>query len=97
MELSVHKPITEQLNLRYPLRAYLDDGSDQFNSTPFEEKVSTLARLVNNGFDLNHIVSHYKQQYRLPGYKHILDNLAFTLKEYISYLYCLLCNIRYYY
>ncbi|RRO12330.1 hypothetical protein [Flavobacteriaceae bacterium 14752] len=86
MELLANKPITEQLNLRYPLRAYLDDGSNEFNSTPIEEKVNTLARLVDKGFGLNDVVKHYKQQYSLPGYKHILDNLDFTLKEYISFL-----------
>jgi hypothetical protein len=79
-------PALEQLNLKYPLRAYLDDGSHEFSSTPIEEKLNTLAKLIDNGFDLNDIVKYYNQQYSLPGYKHIRDNLALTLKEYISYL-----------
>jgi hypothetical protein len=86
MKFSVDKPITEQLNLRYPLRTYLDDASDEFKSTSIEEKINTLAQLVGTGFDLNHIVKQYKHKYCLQGYKHIKDNLAFTLKGYISYL-----------
>mgnify|MGYP001117803187 FL=1 len=79
-------PALEQLNLNYPLRTYFDSGSYEYNSTPLEEKINTLARLVDNGFDLNDIVKYYNQQYSLPGYKHIRNNLALTLKEYISYL-----------
>ncbi|MBZ9652669.1 hypothetical protein [Psychroflexus montanilacus] len=86
MELSPHKPITEQLNLKHPLRTYLDDGSHEFSYTSLQEKINTLAKLVDKGFDLNDIVKYYNQQYSLPGYKHIRDNLALTLKEYISYL-----------
>jgi hypothetical protein len=69
MKFSVDKPITEQLNLRYPLRTYLDDASDEFKSTSIEEKINTLAQLVGTGFDLNHIVKQYKHKYCLQGYK----------------------------
>lgn len=86
MNLSSEIPITEKLNLKHPLRTYLDDVSHEFSYTSLKEKINTLAKLIDNGFDLNDIVKYYNQQYSLPGYKHIRDNLAFTLKEYISYL-----------
>ena len=86
MKLSSKKPITEQLNLIHPLRTYFDSGSYEYKCSPTEEKLNTLARLVDRGFDLNEIIKHYSQQYSLPGYKHILDNLALTFKEHISYL-----------
>jgi hypothetical protein len=86
MRFSKTKPLSKQLNLSYPLRTYLDDGSHEFNSTGIEEKVDTLARLVNEGIDLYQILKHYKHSYRLPGYQHIKDNAAHTIKGYISYL-----------
>ena len=58
MNLSSEIPITEKLNLKHPLRTYLDDVSHEFSYTSLKEKINTLAKLIDNGFDLNDIVKY---------------------------------------
>ena len=79
--------MTRDLKIFKPLRTYFDSGSHQFNQTNYEEKISTLARIVTSEkYDLERAIRLYKKNYSGDGYKHVYQNVKNTLISFISYL-----------
>lgn len=86
MTTTLTEEMKEKLKIYKPLRTYFDIGSYEFNQTDYDEKISTLAKIVSAGYDLNKIVKEYKSHYSLEGYRHIYNNITPTIKGHIAYI-----------
>lgn len=79
--------MTNDLRILKSLRTYFDAGSHQFNQTNYEEKISTLARIVTSEkYDLERVIRLYKKDYSGEGYKHVYRNVKNTLIGLTSFL-----------
>lgn len=86
MKKTITQRLVDELKIYRSLRTYFDDGSSEFDRTDYDEKITTLIKIISHGFDLNEVITQYKSNYNREGYQHVYNNVAGTLKKYISLL-----------
>lgn len=84
--MNIIKKLRKDLGIQRSWRTYFDSGSYEFERTDYEEKVQTLKRIITSGYRLELVLAHYKENYSIPGYEHVISNLKRTLIFLISYL-----------